>query len=440
MGNAEPKNETLMARPPQSTEALARWAVARTCGLEDSSIEVHLVYPSAITSFSEVMVFPRRDPRGTLVLKPRSADRTRSVIILPPSESTTPAAAKLRDLLPTPYGPLVARSGPADSLCRLREALSSDACDGVVVPKWIVEEVLQADFPDRRLSTAVARATRVILPLSEFAPLPGEGAFISPTRRNASLARPNCPATMQRCREELLAAEGGYRTTILGKSFGEVVWSEEGPSGVRRLSLRAQQARLPKAASRAAVWPPQTGVEDPMRRLPVPFCTDALKPGVGFVVSKSEALPQGLRLPEGAIVIVPGGTTWERLVARGVLVSGSFDGLGEDELDEIAAAFPEVGGWVKLGHSQGAERGDTDLIATYRLETTQPAPRLSGYSHFFWRSGSQFEYYLSTNPELRVAFHGSGPGHTAATIRRHVTDPSHCGVFASLDDFIAEAL
>jgi hydroxymethylbilane synthase len=124
-------------------------------------------------------------------------------------------------------------------------------------------------------------------------------------------------------------------------------------------------------------------------------------------------LPDGWADAPDTLVWAAGSRTWRRLAARGVWVHGCADGLGEDEPPPVDTLAGRPVRWVRLTHS-GAERpGD---LATYTVETTLPDD-LPSRTHLFWTSGELFLQALDRWPELRGAWHASGPGRTRDVIR-----------------------
>jgi len=230
----------------------------------------------------------------------------------------------------------------------------------------------------------------------------------------------------------------GGRATIQ-RSFGQVSYTVN-PNGEVAVDLVSPRPRLPRAASVAAVWPPGGDSPETFRREEIGADLGALGSGAGLIVSRADALPRDFIPPPGTLVIVPGTTTWLKLARRGVTVNGSFDGLGEGEFERLRLAFPHVTRWLKVSHADAPAESTLPLVATYRLVPESEPIDLSHCTHFFWRSGSQFEFYLTRNPHLRTAVHGCGPGHTATTIRRHLIAPGHVEMFLSYDDFFCSVI
>lgn len=233
-----------------------------------------------------------------------------------------------------------------------------------------------------------------------------------------------------------LSVVPGRTTVSLKRPYGEVRYVVASNGAVAATLLPAG-APLPRAARREAVWPPAGANPEIFRREPCEVTLDVIQPFTGLIVSRADALPSEVTLPPHTVILVPGTTTWTKLAERGVWVHGSFDGLGEEEWVTLRGNFPRITRWLKLSHAETVTESAVPLVPTYRLVPNGAAADLSGFTHFYWRSGSQFEFYLQRNPELRSAFHGSGPGHTATTIRRNVTHPGQHRVFLSSEDFFS---
>jgi hydroxymethylbilane synthase len=139
-------------------------------------------------------------------------------------------------------------------------------------------------------------------------------------------------------------------------------------------------------------------------------------------IAKADALPENWTIADRQIVWTSGLHTWKRLAQRGVWVNGSAESLGEHEPTRIETiAGPEIK-WLKLTHDRGYE-GDMPTLATYRLVPRNDALDLTGRKHFFWKSGSSFEYALSQNPWLKEMNHYCGPGNTQRILRQHGIAP-----------------
>ena len=140
-------------------------------------------------------------------------------------------------------------------------------------------------------------------------------------------------------------------------------------------------------------------------------------------VAKGDALPNDWRVKPGQIVWASGAQTWQRLAQRGVWVNGCAESLGEHESPNIETLVGGEVTWEKLTHADGFADGAMPNVATYRLVPKNGDLNLEGKTHFFWKSGSSFEYALSLNPWLKQMTHSCGPGNTQRILERNGIEP-----------------
>lgn len=133
-------------------------------------------------------------------------------------------------------------------------------------------------------------------------------------------------------------------------------------------------------------------------------------------VSHPHALPKnwtGYDL-DGKVLWAAGLMTWRALAVRGFWVNGTDDSLGEKE-PEIEHLAP-ARSWVKLSHAEAPET--MPVLATYRLiPKTFDAATIEGFTHYYWKSFSQFQRALELAPAIRSAHHSAGHGNTARLMR-----------------------
>lgn len=394
----------------------------------------------ASTGATNQELFPLEilDPREVLVLKslPREGD---SLLLSVSEHLDAPSLnSGMIELLAAPKIECASVLGDRDPLKRLRALLSDPTLAGGIFPKRLLDKLLGTDEHEDVVVLALRNSVRIVIPLSAKLPFPAE------TTRDLALdfhsPRESADGTHDSAAQKYDELTHSTHSVMLRRSFGDVVWRKPAGSTSTIVSLERRAVSLPKAASQDLVWPPakQEGGEFERESLHSPM--PHLDPSVGLIISKAEALPRDWEIPNATVVLVPGTTTWRKLTHRNVWVHGSFDGLGEDEFTALAASFPEVKRWIKLGHTGAVPGDNAELLPTYRLISRKPAPDVTGYTHFFWKSGSQFEYFLRSNPCLHGAYHGSGPGHTHTTIVRHLGESSRVGVFLGIDDFREQVL
>jgi hydroxymethylbilane synthase len=427
-----------------------------------------------------VATLPRADPRDLLLFKRKTAaalvsrSAPASVRIL----SSSPRRAYnlgpfLSEFLPHTPG---ASSRPAVEFVpvrgnvptRVRKWLEGSE-DGLVVAKAALDRLLgatDAEWSSTRdsLRAALKDALWMALPIAKNPPAAAQGALAIEIRSDRAdlrraLARVNCEATFRAASEEreVLKGYGGgchqkIGVAIVPRAFGTVK-SLRGltDAGVvlEEFALRESDAAREDPchprfrADRTRIWP-----ENESDRLHAfdRVALSAENPGTDLWVSRSEALPEEWRLGEGQVVWTSGLETWRKLAARGIWVHGSAEGLGEVEAPRIEtlveAQSSRAPRFTKLSHDDGF-RGGYPLLATYALrprdlDVERLRAEWKGKTHFYWMSGSLFEYCLKKVPELRDANHSCGPGNTYTILSALLGSEKPIGVYLGYEDWKRE--
>ena len=96
--------------------------------------------------------------------------------------------------------------------------------------------------------------------------------------------------------------------------------------------------------------------------------------------------------------------------------------LCADTLDtaEENLKFISNNDWVKLTHKDSLDFFINDRLFTYRLTKNKITEDLSEKSHFYWMSGSAFEYAIEQFPIILEKFHSCGPGNTFKEIKKMI--------------------
>lgn len=99
---------------------------------------------------------------------------------------------------------------------------------------------------------------------------------------------------------------------------------------------------------------------------------------------------------------------------------GSSESLGESESARIDILAGEKIQWAKLSHQEGYVSGQDNmqLVPTYELKTEIDIQDLENKDAFFWNSGSQYLAAVALKPEIRKAYHSSGPGNTYEIVKK----------------------
>lgn len=387
----------------------------------------------------------RADPRDLLLVRrDRLAPaRRRGLRVL---SCSARRASNLREFLPWALpggdgGPVSFHSVRGDILRRLRQLLQGEA-DALVVAKAAIDRLLSAgsDATVRAQVYSALGACRImVLPLAANPAAPAQGALAIEIRRDRTdllelLAAINHAPSHARALEERaqLATAGdedhplGVSIVPVGREPGtrqaEAIFLRGSRQGVpiESAELRDREPPLPPA-QRGAVWAGEPAGSQAWRRIPLGSAPVPNGDGqIGLLVARAEALPDAWLAGGEPIIWTAGLSTWRRLAARGVWVSGSDESLGETGAIAARHLFPQVLRWIKLTHEAGYDPPQAARVATYRLERIQPLENIGRHTHFFWHSGSQFREYLCAYPRLREAWHGSGPGNTLAIIRAEI--------------------
>jgi len=317
---------------------------------------------------------------------------------------------------------------------RIRKLFQSDV-DGLIVAKAAIDRLLEAEqtefaITQAEVRKALTRSRWMVLPLSANPSAPAQGALaveISRDRNDlkALLEPINSQETFEVVTREraILAGYGGgchqkIGVAVLRRPFGDVTFLRGLTDDAVDLESATLTSLRPTSESvrREDLWP-QNASEG---RLFISESVPAKQPAASRAlwVAKADALPDDWAIEPRQIVWTSGLQTWKRLAARGVWVNGSAESLGENESPNIEALVDGKLEWLKLTHAQGFA-GDLPTLATYRLTPRNGAVDLRGKKHFFWKSGSSFEYALSQNPWLKEMSHYCGPGNTQRILQRH---------------------
>ncbi|MEO6486489.1 MAG: hypothetical protein ABIO78_00955, partial [Thermoanaerobaculia bacterium] len=91
--------------------------------------------------------------------------------------------------------------------------------------------------------------------------------------------------------------------------------------------------------------------------------------------------------------------------------------------------------WVKLTHDRAQAVHGGRQVATYRVVSGGAPPDLSGYSHFFWTSGSHFLAAIEHQPEILGGWHACGPGNSWTIIRERLGRDDRLEVWLSQEEW-----
>tara|TARA_B100001248_G_scaffold111676_2_gene83456 strand:- start:2446 stop:3951 length:1506 start_codon:yes stop_codon:yes gene_type:complete len=150
-----------------------------------------------------------------------------------------------------------------------------------------------------------------------------------------------------------------------------------------------------------------------------------------ILASRANVLDGKIKIDSSNVLWSSGVKTWFQLVKKGYWVNGSFDSLGENEEN---LKFIANNDWVKLTHKDSLDFFINDRLFTYRLTKNKITEDLSEKSHFYWMSGSAFEYAIEQFPIILEKFHSCGPGNTYEIIKKNVTE-DRIKIFLNYEDW-----
>jgi hydroxymethylbilane synthase len=425
----------------------------------DVAVQLWKDLPFATHPLTQIAAtLPRADTRDVLLVK-RSwltgSDHRDLRVLSSSARRRTNLSGFLQWALPVKQPLVTFVLARGDCEARLKQLMDGDV-PGLIVAKANIDQLLESTAPEfaslRERTRAVLDACEImVLPLALNPTAPGQGALAIEIRRDRSdlaglLAPINDEATFGHVMaERARLSPTGDEDHPLGVSIvpihcGEVEFTrgQQGGQWIQSAELRRHDSTLPPAASRDAVWTGDEGDTDRYRRVALPVRHDQFADArIGLFVARSEAWPDGYSVRPGQVIWSAGIDTWRRLAARGIWVHGSDESLGEGGAQALRTLFPRVQRWVKFSHSQGYDSPHSERVSTYRLERCAPLADLTGRTHFFWRSGTQFYDYLRANPEIRGAWHGCGPGNTFSMIRAAI-GKDRVRAFLSADVFRQE--
>jgi hydroxymethylbilane synthase len=149
-------------------------------------------------------------------------------------------------------------------------------------------------------------------------------------------------------------------------------------------------------------------------------------------VSRANAVPDQTKICQSNLLWVSGLKTWFKLSERGFWVNGTSDSLGEN-MNPGIDHLSENKNWVKLTHEDSSKNEFDEKIATYKLKRLDIKEDLSQKTHFYWMSGSAFEYVLERFPTISDCFHACGPGNTYEIIKKKIKEDK-ITIFLSYDE------
>ncbi len=152
-----------------------------------------------------------------------------------------------------------------------------------------------------------------------------------------------------------------------------------------------------------------------------------------YFISRMEAWNEKLSL-EKKIIWTSGLKTWYKLAEKNIWVNGTNDSLGEKVSLGLEIIYPNSK-TIKLTHKDSENISSNMLKAySYQVEIEEINFDLNQFTHFYWMSGSQFDFALKNFPEIKNKFHATGHGITFDHLK-DVLGHSNIDVFISIEEW-----
>lgn len=389
----------------------------------------------------------RADPRDVLVVRRDVllSKPTRLVVLTSSPRRAWQLERALGPLLPWSVTSVAAQPIRGNIPTRLRKLIDRDG-DALVVAKAALDRLLSPDSPgavSAAVRACLGESMWMVLPIHDFPTAPAQGALaIEVSRRRPDvidrIAAISDAATVRAVETEraILSHYGGgcheaIGATVLPREYGDIQsvrgrTIDDGELAEWRL---VRQPPAIEPAERTRIWPRPEELGGIVRRaldVAVPVGAD------GLWVARAEAVPVRFTPAAAQVVWAAGLKTWGRLAARGIWVHGSSEGLGDLEPPRIDLLAGRRVEWLRLTHT-GSDA--PKALATYTADRSLPDD-LGERTHFYWTSGDTFRRALDQFPGIREAWHASGPGRTARTLRDVVGPAGRVSIWLDYDEWL----
>lgn len=374
-------------------------------------------------------VFPRRDARLCLLVKGTLASDSDVVNVLTVNRSLHDSEIYqlLKELTPLRSLKLLSTS----SLPTCYTATDNDLAraDIICIPAFELEALLADDdsavtavtglWKDRLANSRIVLIPFSRLPNSALTGIFSVDSSIMPKFLKERLD--NHPVHQEIANELKESEDRGTLVTCVARNYGMITYKRkvaDSPS-LTSATLR-QYGAIPPPTSVDRIWPLEDaapGIYDRTKIEPSFNLEELLADANGLFVARSDALTNLNWARTARAVWTAGLSTWRKLCASGIWVSGTTDGLGEAELAGIEPFVP-IKRWIKITHTSSPSVGGDDTVCTYKITPAKAFPDLSKTTHFYWKSGSLFQAALEDFPSIRSGWHSCGPGLTLEEVSK----------------------
>jgi hydroxymethylbilane synthase len=339
---------------------------------------------------------------------------------------------------------------------RVKKLLEDESIDALVVAKAALDRLLRStkeEYAETRafLKSALSVCDFLVAPLSQNPTAAAQGGLAIEVKRGrddlvALLKSIHSPKTYLACEEErrILKKYGGgchqkIGISVLPRPYGKII-SIKGltETGEKLDGFRLERDRNGRRVPWSRVFPSarqsRLFFDRSVRKVDLNELKDKL-----LLISRENALPREVSPKSHSLLWTAGLSTWKALAEAGYWVSGTLDGLGEDELPDLSAltSLP----WLKLSHAETNAVEKMPVLATYDLvqknsDGAAAPANFNGITHFYWMSASSFEEAKKKDPDLLKKRHFCGPGNTYHLLKKAYGDEIQIEIELSYGDFI----
>lgn len=338
---------------------------------------------------------------------------------------------------------------------RISKWKESNEVQGLILAKAAIDRLLSEDFIESKteeyssirnfLREVLNSSLFMILPLSENPNAPAQGALaceIKSSRKEIfeiikNLEIETVKKSVLEEREILKSFGGGCHQKIGVATFqtehGKFrITKGKTDSGIILNEKKFSQTneKQPKAISFTKMFPNDNSKFE-FKRIKLNEKINSSRQIYFF--SRFEAWNEKLNLDD-KIIWTSGLKTWFKLAEKNIWVNGSNDSLGE----KISLGLEQIcpnSKTIKLTHKDSDKtNSDFEKVFTYEIEPNLNGLNLNEFTHFYWMSGSQFDFAVSKFPEIKSKFHATGHGITLEHLKSSLGH-SNIDIFISVEDW-----
>ena len=400
----------------------------------------------------------REDQRDILFIKKEKFDEIKKKKLITVFSSSPRRIYNLKpfikDFLPFKIEDIKFKNIRGNIPLRFEKFLKSDV-DILIIAKAAIDRLIGNNISEfknisKLMRENINKCLWSITPLSQNPSSPGQGALAIEIKKNNKrlediITRISDPLTMHCVNQErkILKKYGGGCHQKIGVSFFPTFFglmkSEKGESdnGEQFYSWTINETRikLSEIISEEMIYPNSLKDYELFERKQIDKSIVKINNIKNHCIwiSRKSALPGDSKISLNNIIWTSGVATWKNLANRGIWVSGTSDGMGEDFNPNISnlVSLP----WIKLTHSKAPQTKINNIIETYELKEMPIREDLNSKKFFYWMSSTAFNYALRENPNIIKAKHSCGPGNTYNELQKVIKDPNNLEISLSYKEW-----